>query len=291
MDKIIAAYLQCMERDTGWDILIDDPYHLLKSTTLSGLSFYNKYHTNPYCMRIKGNRCLWNRCVYLKKLFNRRIVAKNGGAVTCYCGVTEFAVPIVIGATHLMTLSATGFTGKLKDRTADILAKRIDMTTENFHRLREESLRGAVEPELDRLNGYLRAAAALLTGYVTKLPHIESYLKTVGVGEQQKAYLTAALDFIHRNLADDIRAEDVSDACHVSLSYLQHLFSAVRGHGIASEIREARLNRAEELLCTTNLSVKTIAMTVGYYHTDYFSHLFHQHDGKAPLAFRRINKT
>ena len=42
MDKIIAAYLQCMERDTGWDILIDDPYHLLKSTTLSGLSVYNK---------------------------------------------------------------------------------------------------------------------------------------------------------------------------------------------------------------------------------------------------------
>jgi transcriptional regulator GlxA family with amidase domain len=51
-----------------------------------------------------------------------------------------------------------------------------------------------------------------------------------------------------------------------------------------------RLDRAKELLALTDDGIETIAETVGFADSFYFSRLFHAREGLAPSAFRARNQ-
>ena len=93
--------------------------------------------------------------------------------------------------------------------------------------------------------------------------------------------------YISKNYAEQITAHNVADACHVSVSYLQHLFAELLGHGIAEEIRLQRLEAAKEMLATTAYSVRYIALCCGFCSPDYFSTVFKRQLGITPLKYRK----
>ena len=52
-------------------------------------------------------------------------------------------------------------------------------------------------------------------------------------------------------------------------------------------LTELRMNRAKELLRTTQMRSSDIAYAVGYNDPHYFSYLFKKHTGMTPRDFRR----
>jgi AraC family transcriptional regulator of arabinose operon len=73
----------------------------------------------------------------------------------------------------------------------------------------------------------------------------------------------------------------------LSNSRLGHLFRVQVGTDLNSFVRCARLERAAKLLRETELSIKEIAVAVGYHHTSSFDRGFEKKFGSAPVDYRK----
>lgn len=75
---------------------------------------------------------------------------------------------------------------------------------------------------------------------------------------------------------------------HVRLSsgYLSRLFKKETGVSFRDYLREARMRKAAELLRGTLLSIKEIALEVGYRHVSDFDHHFKMTYGMTPRRYR-----
>jgi two-component system response regulator YesN len=67
---------------------------------------------------------------------------------------------------------------------------------------------------------------------------------------------------------------------------LSALFKEHQKMGIASYVREVRLERAAQLLSGDNLRVARIARLCGFASAQYFGRAFKQKYGKTPQAYR-----
>ena len=72
----------------------------------------------------------------------------------------------------------------------------------------------------------------------------------------------------------------------LSQSHLQHLFKRATGVGLGHALYERRLQRAAQLLRSTDMSIKEIAGAVGYRHSSSFTRAFEREFHRAPLHFR-----
>lgn len=77
-----------------------------------------------------------------------------------------------------------------------------------------------------------------------------------------------------------------ADKLHVSSAYLNEALKQVTGMSVSYWISQEVMLEAKRMLYYTHLSVKEIALEVGYDDPNYFFRLFRQHSGMTPLAFR-----
>lgn len=85
------------------------------------------------------------------------------------------------------------------------------------------------------------------------------------------------------------KSQDWALTFNLSNSHLQHLFKEATGVALGQALTERRLQRAAQLLATTNLSIKEIACVVGYEHTSSFTRAFERRFAQPPRRFRIRN--
>ena len=280
----IGNYIDLLEHQLGWDIILYDESGLLSGTPIAVLPQLGKWHTNAYCLRIKGNRRLRARCVRLKPNFVDRVRSGKGVVKsTCHCGVTEYAMPITYKGELLCIVAATGFCGDLSERVCRHLSERMEMPLDQLMELRGSALR--VGENEGHVVAAMEILSRLLAQYImeeTKIPKLLDDAECDG-----NAYITLARRYITQHFSDPIQTEAVARHCHLSKSHLEHLFSRTLGHGVAEEIRLCRLQYAKELLCTTDYTVKYIAFLSGFSSSDYFATAFRKQVGVTPLRYRK----
>ena len=97
-----------------------------------------------------------------------------------------------------------------------------------------------------------------------------------------------ALNYIRQNQCQaDMTFQDVANAVHMSPSHLSTLLKAKTEMSYVKYLRSLRIAHASQLLTTTNLTIETIAETVGYTAVSNFYRLFQRDKGMTPAAFRR----
>lgn len=84
-------------------------------------------------------------------------------------------------------------------------------------------------------------------------------------------------------------SQDWALALNLSNSHLQRLFKEATGVALGQAVTEKRLQKAAQLLATTNLRIKEIAYAVGYEHTSSFTRAFERRFAQAPRHFRMNN--
>ncbi len=80
---------------------------------------------------------------------------------------------------------------------------------------------------------------------------------------------------------------DLAKLVRLSSSRLGHLFRLQVGVDLSHFLRNARLERAAELLLRTELSIKEITATVGYHHPSSFDRGFRKKFGMSPANYRK----
>ena len=102
------------------------------------------------------------------------------------------------------------------------------------------------------------------------------------------ARLTPALALLEKRLADPgLQVGDLARAVSVSEVTLRRLFREALGAGPQAVLRRRRIDHARNLLKTTELPIKAIAMECGFTETRSFHCAFRQLVGATPGAYRR----
>lgn len=80
----------------------------------------------------------------------------------------------------------------------------------------------------------------------------------------------------------------ISVANHVCMSaaYFSTVFSQTTGRSFITYLTALRMERAKELLKSTNMKLADIAMEIGYSEPNYFSHVFRKTVGMTPKEYR-----
>ena len=86
------------------------------------------------------------------------------------------------------------------------------------------------------------------------------------------------------------RVEDFAQMAHMSRSNFMRVFRTATGQSPIDYLLQRRLQRAMQLLITTDRSVSQIAFEVGFNDSNYFTRQFKRAQGASPLAFRRSHR-
>lgn len=98
--------------------------------------------------------------------------------------------------------------------------------------------------------------------------------------------ITKVKELVEKNYADDASLETVASQVYISPCYLSVIFKKETNITFKNYLIQTRINKAKELLETTDMKIYEIAEKVGYTDTRYFSELFQRICGKTPSQYR-----
>ena len=112
----------------------------------------------------------------------------------------------------------------------------------------------------------------------------------VSITKGQRRIVSEAEQMMTNDLRERYTVEELSSRFGISASAFKKYFSAVYGKPVSQYMREKRMEKAKELLETTDVSVGEIALASGYEHQGKFGSAFKDCSGVSPLEYRRLNR-
>jgi AraC-like DNA-binding protein len=108
----------------------------------------------------------------------------------------------------------------------------------------------------------------------------------VPVPQSLLPHLRRARDLADRSYAEPLDLDELASAAHISKFHFVRCFSETYGLTPAAYLAERRIERAQDLLRATNLTVTEVCILVGYSSLGSFSSKFRQLVGVAPSAYQ-----
>ncbi len=110
-------------------------------------------------------------------------------------------------------------------------------------------------------------------------------------GERQKStrsLVDKAEEYVMEHYSDGtIAIEDVCRELAVSAAYFSAVFKKETGKTFVSYLTDYRMDKAQEMLLTTELKTYQIAEQIGYTDANYFSYVFKKKFGSSPSRYRK----
>ncbi|MFZ4870636.1 MULTISPECIES: response regulator transcription factor [Enterococcus] len=94
---------------------------------------------------------------------------------------------------------------------------------------------------------------------------------------------------IEQQMAGDLTNQTIAEQVFLSPNYMAATFKALTGRLLSEYITEKRLEKAKELLLTTNLPIVKIAKQVGFSSQSYFTKNFKRFFGVTPKRFKQLH--
>ena len=148
---------------------------------------------------------------------------------------------------------------------------------------------GRVHPLLEKgygLPDLLAAAAALRASLAELLRH----RSVAGSAEPARIAVARSIERMRERLDQPVQLAEIAAEAGLSVSHYSTLFRAQTGFSPIDYFLRMRMQQAAQLLDTTDLSVKAIAMQLGYEDPLYFSRLFRAVNEHSPIDYRKLRK-
>lgn len=257
------------------------------------LSPYNK-QPSPLCSYIRANtnhsHCILSKEKLANKFQNR--TKPIYGA--CYLGLEQFHFPIILCG-KIVGMIFIGMYCTNKERSLKRLKQACDnyqidyLTAENLF---EQSIKSidfdicAMENDVQKL---CNSIALLYANELQNSPESDNFFFSKCTDKQ--SILKYATTYIKDNYNGDLSLEKIAKFCHCNPNYLSNLFVKKYNMTIIDYILSIRLKKAKEYLSMTTMSIKEIAIQIGFNYPNYFSKVFKEKCGETPLQYRKKVKT
>lgn len=93
--------------------------------------------------------------------------------------------------------------------------------------------------------------------------------------------------YLNRHYGDKITGKQLESMIGMNFDYLNRIFRRLNGRSIFQYLTWVRINRAKELLATTDMKLWEIAGETGFSDQFYFSRQFKKHTGMPPAFYAR----
>ena len=117
-------------------------------------------------------------------------------------------------------------------------------------------------------------------------PAVVGTIASMRVPDDLLVHLRRARDLIDRDYAEALDLDQLAAAAGVSKYHFLRCFAATYGATPARYLTERRIERAQDLLRATNLTVTEVCMLVGYSSLGSFSSTFRRLVGVTPSAYQ-----
>jgi AraC family transcriptional regulator len=111
----------------------------------------------------------------------------------------------------------------------------------------------------------------------------ELELSRVGLVDRR---IRRAVEMMHAHMDRDLPIEELAAAAYLSPFHFARLFKKLTGASPHAYLASLRVQRAQQLLAETDLSISELSARVGYSSPSHFSKAFRQVTGLTPRAFR-----
>ena len=159
--------------------------------------------------------------------------------------------------------------------------------TIKMRKLFVELLKNYENPEF---TSFLKVKAALLgiiAGFMEGCGGENIHMLTSGAAEKLKDVLV----YIDGNLSEDISIDRLAQIAHFHPNYFIRFFKKHMGVSPLQYINRIRIDKAKELLDTTDMTVAEISDCTGIKDIYYFSRLFKEFEGISPTEFRKRRRS
>ncbi|MFF9555755.1 helix-turn-helix domain-containing protein [Streptomyces albus] len=129
---------------------------------------------------------------------------------------------------------------------------------------------------------YAESAAAFL------VTHLLTLGRDHRVPGPERAAVRAGIALMRQRLADPLALAEIAAEAHLSVFHFIRVFRAATGQTPYRYLTRLRIERAQELLTTTDLPLAHIAQRCGFASPGSLSSAFLAHVGVRPSAYRRI---
>jgi AraC-type DNA-binding domain-containing proteins len=106
-------------------------------------------------------------------------------------------------------------------------------------------------------------------------------------GKSIERTIRKACMYFRENLNTNVNIEQLADELNVGYSYFRQMFRKYTGISPTQYHLSLRIQRAKDLLVSTDQSFKEIAIDLGFESYFYFSRIFKDKTGKSPMEFRK----
>lgn len=239
---------------------------------------------NPFCAALNRDIVISSACIESDRAgLAGAIKTKSPVCYQCFAGLREFVVPIIID--HQVV--AIVLSGQVLDRPPTLQAWRHVRA-----RLQQMGMQSKHIPSLQQLFMRSRAMSktmqrdvvTLLSLFTGQIARLES-LKTRSHARQPLVERAKAL--MDQRCRERLTLADIAAALNVSSRHLTRVFKSVTATTVLDYIKEARLERACDLLDNTGDTCAGIAFASGFGSIQQFNRIFKQHKRLSPTDWRK----
>ena len=119
---------------------------------------------------------------------------------------------------------------------------------------------------------------------------VEAMRQMINPPTKPKEFVSAAITYLRKHLHDPVRMSDLVRHVGFSRARLFDIFKAQTGLTPNHYLQRLRIEKAQEQLKKTKLSVTEIAHETGFSSGQYFSTVFGRYTGLSPSSFRKANR-
>ncbi|MDF2661042.1 MAG: hypothetical protein K0Q94_3833 [Paenibacillus sp.] len=98
------------------------------------------------------------------------------------------------------------------------------------------------------------------------------------------------IDYMNRHYQEDISLESVAERLGMSAGYISKLFKDQTGMNFSEYLNDLRMQKAKELLQSSECKIQEVAERVGYNNVNSFIRMFKKTTGFPPGEFRRLHR-
>ena len=239
---------------------------------------------NPLCALLSGTPGGCSGCLERQ----RRLLRSAGKGlvpqqVSCFAGLTDLAVPVVIGGEHRATLlSGQCFRRQPTERDFKLVLK---MLGPGGGADGEQKLRQAYFATLVVTAERFEAILQMLAVFGQYLAEQVSR-QAIACTEHEPEAVASAKQFVQSHAEEPITLEQVVSHVHVSRFYFCKLFKKATGMTLTEYVARVRIEKAKTLLSDPSLRISEVVFASGFGSIPQFNSVFKQHVGMPPTEFR-----
>ena len=289
----IKEYLEYLADEFGYHIAVRDfKGFVSKDPDVAAMLFPYYVHKCPYCVFIKANKEMEERCRSSGNLLMKKCQSCESGFVSvCYCGYSDYVIPVNYKSEVIAAICVSGF--KTEEKR---LKPRIEYISNKYHRLPDELYEAysksitVAKPDFEHIKRVCGIIADFFRMYWTALLNkgavkvSSPYMNDPG----RLSMLSSIIDYIHLHYVDDISISDIADSCRCSESYVSHIFKKNMNRSIRYYLNEVRVNEAKKRIISGE-PVSNAAGFCGFSDPNYFSMVFKKIMGLSPREYKKQN--